>query len=535
MSIRALTSKPILNVSILLVASIAVQSENALAQAYEPICQVSTASGFCRAPNVQSTLEALPEPTPLPRPQSLLTAPSVIPSATVSPLSVGNPLNLAPNDFGSFNRPFSLNSLWNIRPKFVTLGTAEIPKSTYYPLIGTGKYSTSAFLANPTDPAVKVYPLPGTYGVWDPDAEANFPYIEIPHWPHDTLPASGTDGHADIVDVENGMIHSFWQLRKSNGRWTAAQYAWSKLDGRGWGDGSHYFQGARASGIASIAGLIRKEEINDGASQYYHALAMSLTYTGMSEYEQYVFPATSGDRTWRENTGRFPTGALMMLPPTFDSSKISNSDLRKVVNTLKTYGAYVVDRNVGTPFYIYVENGSGFNLHKGGWNSAVGNDLQKIRAALRQVTYAKNWVNALGQPVTALPPLSATSMRGPWKAMTKGGVVPVYDSRKQGVTFGKTDKAYKAESASDRSMPRVHWAKPVKGRLYEFKVKATNGGRAYLRFWGNGAEQFNTRALADGESYRFTWPMVDGVSILGVVSGVGDKTFIQGMLTEVVQ
>jgi hypothetical protein len=515
MSIRAVTTKPILHASIVLMASIAVHSQNALAQVYEPVCQVSTASGYCRAPSIPLTLEALPEPAPL--------------------TESANPLNLTTGDFGTFQRPFSMNSLWNIRPRFVTLGTAVIPQSTYFPMVGAGKYSTTAFLAKSTDSAVTVYPMAGARGVWDPDSEVNFPSITIPHWPADTLPASGSDGHADIVDVENGMIYSFWQLRQTNGRWTAAQYAWSKLDGRGWGDGSHYFQGARASGISSIAGLIRKDEINDGASQYYHALALSLTYSGMSGVEQYVFPATSGDRTWRENTGQIPTGALLMLPPTFDASKISNPDLRKIVNTLKTYGAYVVDRNVGTPFYIYVENGSGFNLHRNGWNSAVGNDLQKIRAALRQVTYAKDWVNAVGEPVSTLPPLNAISMRGPWRALTTGGAVPFYETRLQGVTFGKTDKAYRAESASDRSTSRVGWAKPVKGRMYEFKVKATNGGRAYLRFWGNGAEQFNTRALGDGETYRFNWPMVDGVSILGVVSGIGDQTFVQGTLTEVVQ
>jgi hypothetical protein len=380
-----------------------------------------------------------------------------------------------------------------------------------------------------------VYPPDGKPGVWDPDSESHLPSITIAHWPAETVPARGTDGHADIVDVKNGIIHSFWQLRKTDGCWTAVQYAWSRLNGRGWGDGVHHFQGARAAGVPSMAGLIRKNEINDGASQYYHALAMSLSYNGMSGKKQYVFPATSGDTTFKENSGYLSMGALLMLPPSFDESKITNLDLLKVVKTLKTYGAYVVDRNLGTPFYIYVENGTDFNLHKGGWSSAAGNELQRVREALREVTYAKDWVNSLGEPVQSLEPLGLLSMRGSWRPVVSGTPQPKYDSLSQSVVFGPTDKAYAAEAGSGRSMSRVRWAKPVNGKMYEFKVHASNGGRAYLRYWGNGVQQFHTRAMGDGETFRLTWPNMDGVSILGVVSGIGDKTSIRATLTPVTE
>ena len=507
MSTQAVHSKLFLSIGVLLGITFAAQPALSQNLTYEPVCQVSSFSGFCRF-------------TP--------SAPLVTtPTPDVSPYTE--------KDIATYDRPFGVNSLWNIRPRQVALGYSVIPASTYYPLVGTGKYSTTAFEAKPTDPSVTVYPAPGKYGVWDPDSETNLPSITIPHWPADTVPASGTDGHADIVDAANGIIHSFWQLRNTDGRWTAVQYAWSRLDGRGWGDGVHYFQGARAAGVPSMAGLIRKNEINDGASQYYHALAMSLTYTGMSGDTQYQFPATSGDRTYKENTGQFPTGALLMLPPTFDESKITNLDLRKVVKTLKTYGAYVVDRNVGTPFYIYVENGTNFTLHKGGWSSAAGNELQRIRKELREVTYAKDWVNNFGQPVEKGEPLGLITMRGTWKPVKYGTPYPKYHSLSQSVEFGPTDKAYVAEAGSGRSISRVKWAKPVKGRLYEFKVHATNGGRAYLRYWGNGAEQFNTRSLGDGETFRLVWPSTDGVSILGVVSGIGEKTSIRATLTEVAQ
>lgn len=502
----AVRPKLALSFASLTITCLAIHAKPSIASDYQPVCQVGASSGYCFPSAPNSPLVKLPVPAP-----SYLTK----------------------KDFGTYNRPFSVNSLWNSRPKQVEFGNFVIPTSTYYPLIGTGPYSTTAFFASPEDTPVTVYPPAGSWGVWDPDSEASLPSVTIPHWPADTVPASGTDGHADIIDVEKGIIHSFWQLRKTGGKWTAAQYAWSRLDGRGWGDGVHYFQGARAAGITSAAGLIRKSEINDGASQYYHALAMSLTYNGLSQYHQYVFPATSGDRTWKENTGRIPMGALMMLPPSFDVSKISNPDLRKVANTLKTYGAYVIDRNVGTPFYIYVENGSDFTLHRGGWSSSAGSDLHRIREALRQVTYAKDWVNALGEPIKSLAPLNLASMRGPWRPVKQGGAIPSFSSTLQGAVFGATDRQHAAESSSSGS--RVHWAKPVKGKLYEFRVEATNGGKAYLRFWGNGAEQFHTRELSDGNTYRFHWPAVDGVAILGVVSGIGEKTVVRGLLTEVQQ
>jgi hypothetical protein len=42
--------------------------------------------------------------------------------------------------------------------------------------------------------------------------------------------------------------------------------------------------------------------------------------------------------------------------------ELCTHQLRKVAGTLEKFGASVVDQNVGTPFYIYVENGSGFNI-----------------------------------------------------------------------------------------------------------------------------------------------------------------------------
>ena len=317
--------------------------------------------------------------------------------------------------WGTYSKPFAADSLWNSRPVNPVLGEFVIPTSEYFPTVASGAYSTGVFLSGPDDAAVTVTGIPGSKGLWDPDAESHHD-VTIPRWPEDVIPASGNDGHADIVDPIGGMIHSFYKLQQLDGKWVAAQYAWSKLNGRGWGDPAHYFQGARAAGVPTSAGLIRKHEIDDGDTLYRHALAMSLTFNALAPDPAYVFPATSADTNASDsNTGSIPEGALMMLPESFDTGSIDNPALRKVAETLKVYGAYVVDRNYGTPFVIYVENGSGFKLHAGGWNSNVADDLDRIRAALRQVVAADGWMDGEGNGFDVDNNLNILSMRGNWQ------------------------------------------------------------------------------------------------------------------------
>ena len=228
--------------------------------------------------------------------------------------------------YGTYLRPFAVNSLWNSRPVNPVFGTFVIPTSSYFPAISSGAYSTGVFLAASTDQAMTVVGTGSTatttVGVADPDSGGSR-VVTIPRWPADVLPATGTDGHADIVDPITNIIHSFWQLKQVNGQWRAALYSWSKLSGNGWGDPAHYYQGARAVGIPASAGLIRKDELKDGLPTFPHALAMSLTFNALSDgvtNPAYVFPATSADNSASANTGAIPQGALLMLPPSFDSS-----------------------------------------------------------------------------------------------------------------------------------------------------------------------------------------------------------------------
>lgn len=434
--------------------------------------------------------------------------------------------------FGTWQKPFAVNSYWNATPLNPVLGQATIPDSDYYPLIGEGPYSSSVFLASKTDKPQEVFGLPGKPGLWELDGEQHLPSITIPRWPAGTVPASGSDGHADIVDPIDGIVHSFFQLRKdAEGRWVAGMYAWSSIKGRGWGDPAHYYQGARATAVPPLAGLIRKHEVNDGQDEYDHALSMSLTYNGLSSETDYVYPATSADREWRKNTGQIPEGSLLMLPADFDVQQITTPGLRKVVNTLKRRGAYVVDRNVGTPFYIYVENGAGFNLHGPKWNNQVAKELRLVQRALRPVVAVSGWLDGQGKAMDTAETLNLLSMRGPWQ-LTQGEGDVRYDTHSQSVWVkpGSADAVYIQRNG--RGINSVKWGSVKPGGVYRVKVQASPGLQFRLRVQvgPTGKDNTDTPWMVSGEQFDYRWPEGKGRVQLFVRVKPGDS--VQSFATE---
>jgi hypothetical protein len=430
--------------------------------------------------------------------------------------------------WGTYQRMFAADAPWNSRPVKPMLGSATVPKSSYFPTVASGGYSTGVFLASKTDGPVTIYGRDGVSGVWNPDAEESR-VITLPRWPAGVLPAAGTDGHADVVDPVTGIIHSFWQLRKVNGKWVAALYAWSPLAGRGWADPAHYYQGARAVGIPASAGLIRKHEVDDGQATYKHALAMSLTFNGLSPSPSYVFPATSADTDASANYGPIPEGSLLMLPSNYDTSKISNLALRKVAETLKVYGAYVVDRNHGTPFVIYVENGSNFNLMPKGWDNKVASDLDGIRGALRPVVSASSWVDGNGRPTVFQKSFNALSMRGPWSSAP---VKPQFDSWRQRLVFPATTSVVRATNTNGRGLGGVAWAKLQVGTTQKFTVSAEGGATLRMQVYSGDKVAFDTGDLRDKEFVHFPWPTGAWV-VLIARSGVGAGSSVAAELIAV--
>lgn len=414
---------------------------------------------------------------------------------------------------GTFERPFAANSPWNSRPVEPVLGTATIPPSDYYPTVSIDKYSTAVYRATPQDGPVTILPMIGQTAVWDPDAEAHRPSVTIPHWPANAVPASGSDGHLDVIDVENGIVHSLFKLKNVDGQWRALMYAWSPLKGAGWGRPAHYYQGARAAGVPTAGGVIRTHEAHDGAPMYSHALAMSLTFNALSAKNLYVYPATSTDgNAATTNYGEIPIGSLMMLPKDFNVASIANPDLRKVALTLQVYGAYVVDRNVGTPFVIYADINSDLILHRKpdgsrGWDNVVATDLQRIRAALRPVVSTKAWVDCDGNAFQPDMRFNLLSMRGPWSA-SGTGLPGSYDTWRQALVFPASQGEVTMTQWSGNVWGRVAWGRPVAGKTYTLKVTGSPGTKMRLTYQDCGAvpTKVDTGELQPGGMADIVWP-----------------------------
>lgn len=457
-----------------------------------------------------------------------------VPSSPIRTENAGNQMRMGQY----YTKPFATNSLWNSRPVSPGFSNFVIPLAKFNPLVESGNYSSGCFYVDDKSGPMIVKPSPDQKGVYDADAETFQPQVVIPHWPDNLEAAAGTDGHADIYDVSSGLIHSFWKLKKINGLWTANLYAWSQMNGSGWADPAHYYQGARAVGIGACPGMIRKHEFLSNDAIYPHALAMSLDKTGAAP--GYVFPATSADRLSSINTGQIPEGALVMLPSDFDISKIKTPELIKIVNTLKVYGAYVVDGNYGTPFVIYAEAGSGLNLHKNGYNMKAANELHLIRQSLRMVTAVKYWVDANGTPFIPERNLNILSMRGPWGVNKGKGwyktdpSVGLFNTWKQAVEFGPTTSPIVQSNPTNRFITQVLWAKPNVGQRFKLTAKTSGGAKLRLIIYDqNGRTRVDTYDLINGQSITFNWPDGELKFNLIATSGVGKGSTVSGTLLRV--
>ncbi|NHZ37301.1 Atrophin-1 multi-domain protein [Massilia rubra] len=407
--------------------------------------------------------------------------------------------------FGTYQKPFAADSLWNSYPVNPVLGSWEIPATSWNPIIQGGAYSSGIFEAKASDPAMLVYPAGNATGVLDTDTEMRTPTYTIPHWPAATAASSSDDGHADIVDAGLNRIYSFSNLKKNAaGKWTATRVSWTPLNGTGWGDPAHYYQGARAAGPAPTGGMIRIAEATDGKALFEHALSMSLDFTGLARAPgNYIYPATAADTTLADkpNTGMIPEGALMMLPANFDLSKITDARLLKVAKTLMKYGAYVVDRNYNTPFAIYVEIDAP-------WGSSPADQLNLVRKGLRQVASHSGHIAGNGVPRVAPTQVNLLSLRGDWLPIQGVGAYGVYDTFTQSLRWPSQTTSYTMiqRNYSNRGLGRATYAAPKAGYRYKFSVEATGGVKMNMSIQIGSTLQKATKFLGNGESEIVVWP-----------------------------
>ena len=281
-------------------------------------------------------------------------------------------------------------------------------------------------------------------------------------------------------------------------------------------------QGSRAAGVPTIAGVIRVAELNDGLPAYRHALAMSMTYTGLAATPPFQFPATSADYDAAANTGKLSEGARLMIPASFDSSRIQTPALRKIVETLKTFGAYAVDRNDGCPYIFYVENGANFHLMADGtWDNTIAAELDLIRSSMRQVADVSEWVDGAGNVFTPATNLNLLSMRGDWYVIN-GTDAGIFDTWQQAVVFPANGQRTVQVNGSGRNLPAMPYGVEQAGQTYRIHVTASGG--AYFKFdlvAGDGTNQnrYGSGVLTDGMDATFAWPAGSVYPVLTTASG----------------
>jgi len=245
-------------------------------------------------------------------------------------------------------RAFAASSPWNVpaaQKGTVTSGNPYAGQFTSYAselqINGTPDnpdYASPTFFASAGDPTTANVRLTTD---WSPSRDLAWDKRPIPV-PAGAYPAPGSDGHMSIVSADRTKAWEFWRCTGvSNTQITAAVVAQWDLTGAGYsafrGDST-----ARASGTPLISTTLRADEALHGID---HALGITVP----SVASDYVYPvATHSDGSAGSSAPKY--GMLFVLRADYPVPANASIGVRNVIQALKTYGAYVVDK--GASFEI---------------------------------------------------------------------------------------------------------------------------------------------------------------------------------------
>jgi hypothetical protein len=146
----------------------------------------------------------------------------------------------------------------------------------------------------------------------------------------------GGDRHALVVDPVNRMLYEFYQARKTNAGWVAAQASvfdlkTNKLRPEGW-------TSADAAGLPIFPAVVRHDELKRGMVE--HAMRVTVRKTRRA----YVYPATHFAS--RSNDPNLPRmGERLRLRQDYDVSGFS-PPVQAILKGLKKYGMFVADNGI---------------------------------------------------------------------------------------------------------------------------------------------------------------------------------------------
>lgn len=146
----------------------------------------------------------------------------------------------------------------------------------------------------------------------------------------------GGDRHALVVDPVNRMLYEFYNLRRTDAGWQAAQASifdlkTNKLRPNGW-------TSSDAAGLPVFPAVVRYDELKRGSID--HALRVTVRRTR----QEFVAPATHyASRLTDEDLPRM--GERLRLRQDFDVSGFS-PEARTILVALKKYGMFVADNGI---------------------------------------------------------------------------------------------------------------------------------------------------------------------------------------------
>jgi hypothetical protein len=146
----------------------------------------------------------------------------------------------------------------------------------------------------------------------------------------------GGDRHASVVDPTNRMLYEFYQLKKTDKGWEAAQA--SVFDLKSNKMRPEEWTSTDAAGLPIFPATVRYDEIKRGLVE--HALRVTVVKTRRA----FVYPARHfASRLTDENLPRM--GERIRLKKDFDVSGFS-PEVQAILKGLKKYGMFVADNGI---------------------------------------------------------------------------------------------------------------------------------------------------------------------------------------------
>ncbi len=191
------------------------------------------------------------------------------------------------------------------------------------PTINSVNWSIAVAYAKSSDPLAKLT-----------DSKSKKTYsIRIPK---NAKVTGGSDKHLSIIQPDGRTAFELYAATKiSNTEWTSTRVVKTDLFSDGLRDG------ARASSISHLIGLIRSHEVSD--KKIPHAVALGLPNESLKD--GFVWPARGQDTSNNQYSGTVPMGSLFAIPGDVDLSKLGlTGEGLALGRALQDYGAYVLVR-----------------------------------------------------------------------------------------------------------------------------------------------------------------------------------------------